>query len=245
MRDSIPANGERRSPPVSDRQIAAGVLAGVIRNSFADRGNLRARLLRYLWIELKRFGAPNVRNVPLSRIRGIEDVRVDGPVLHHGALVVSALSAILECEKIFAIGATLGETCAVIARNLPEVLIYTLAPLEPEPITAAWSHGPPEASHATHLTGTAATFGFSRFSGDIDLVLIDAGEATGDIRSETDAAFSLLSTLGTIVWDNYTHSADAYAYLNGLAPALDRPVFHILGTRLAVYSRWDIVRPGD
>ena len=76
-------------------------------------------------------------------------------------------------------------------------------------------------------------------------MLIDAKDAAGDIRSETDAAFSLLSELGTIVWDNYSHSADAYAYLNTLAPALDRPVFHILGTRLALYSRWDIVRPED
>ena len=54
-----------------------------------------------------------------------------------------------------------------------------------------------------------------------------------------------LSELGTIVWDDYTHSAGAYAYLNTLAPALDRPVFHLLGTRLAVYSRWDIVLPDD
>ena len=66
-----------------------------------------------------------------------------------------------------------------------------------------------------------------------------------DLREETDAAFSLLSELGTIIWDNYTHSAAAYAYLNALAPALDRPVFHLLGTRLALYSRWDIVRPYD
>ena len=26
-----------------------------------------------------------------------------------------------------------------------------------------------------------------------------------------------------------------------LAPALDRPIYHLAGTRLALYSRWDIV----
>jgi hypothetical protein len=79
----------------------------------------------------------------------------------------------------------------------------------------------------------------------MDLVHIDAGEGGADIRAQTDAAFGLLSELGSIVWADYPHSAGVYAYLNELAPALDRPVFHILGTRLALYSRWDIVRPSD
>jgi len=235
-----------RSPPVSDRQIAAGVVAGVIRNSLAGPGDLRARLLRYIWIELKRYGASNVRNIPLSRIRGIHDVRVEGPVMRHGALVISALSALLECEKIFAFGAAVGETCALIAHNLPEVLIYRLLPAAPHAFgPPGRPHIAPVAGNISLLTGSAQTFDLSRYSGKSDLVLIDAADAAGDIRSETDAAFSLLSELGTIVWDNYSHSADAYAHLNALAPALDRPVFHILGTRLALYSRWDIVRPDD
>jgi len=29
--------------------------------------------------------------------------------------------------------------------------------------------------------------------------------------------------------------------LTALAPALDRPIYHLAGTRLALYSRWDIV----
>jgi hypothetical protein len=244
MSASAAASRERRTSPVTDRHIAPGVVAGVIRNSLSGPGDHRARLLRSVWIELKRFGASSVENVPLSRIRGIDDVRVDGPVVRHEALIVSALSALLECEKIFAFGAALSDTCALIAHNLPDVLIYALVPPEPQRLGAARSNPAPEKG-ITRLSGSVATFDLARYSGKNDLVLIDAGDAATAIRPETDAAFSLLSELGTIVWDNYTHSADAYAYLNALAPALDRPVFHILGTRLALYSRWDIVRPDD
>lgn len=238
-----PIGRERRSTPIGNRHIAFDVIAGVIRNALAGRGHERLLLLRQLWIELKRFGASNVRSIPLSRIRAIHDVHVEGPIDQHGALVISALAGVLECETIFAFGPA-RDTSAVLAHNLPEANIYALAPPEVEPLAAARTH-PRPASNITRLIGSAETFDLSRYSGKSDLVLIDAGDDMGDLREETDAAFSLISELGTIVWDNYSHSAAAYAYLNALAPALDRPVFHILGTRLALYSRWDIVRPDD
>jgi hypothetical protein len=241
---TTPTGRGRRSAPIGERHIAFDVLAGVIRNALAGRGDERMPLLRQLWIELKRFGASNVRNIPLSRIRAIHDVHVEGPIDQPAALVISALAALLECETIFAFGPA-RDTSAVLAHNLPEAKIYALTSPEVEPLAAARSHLRPVAGNITRLTGSAETFDLSRYSGTSDLVIIDAGDASGDIREETDAAFSLLSELGTIVWDNYTHSAEAYAYLNALAPALDRPVFHLLGTRLALYSRWDIVRPDD
>jgi len=230
---------------VSDRQIAGGVIAGVLRNSLTT-GQLRTGLFRYLWIELKRFGASNVRNVPLSRVRGINDVHVRGPVVRHGVLVLAALSVVLECERIFAVGADLDQACRVLAHNLPTARIYWLAPSAPEPLLGPRLGGEAsETSRITRLTARPPTFDVSPYRGTIDLVHIDAGDDNGDIRSHTESAFSLLSELGSIVWDNYTYSSTAYAYLNRLAPTLDRPIIHILGTRLALYSRWDIVRPSD
>lgn len=235
---------ERRNARIGERHVAFDVVAGVIRNALAGRGDQRRLLLRQLWVELMRFGASNVRNIPLSRIRGIHDVRVDGPVDEHDVLLMSALAALLECETIFALG--LGrDISSVLAHNLPEATVYALVTPELEPLAAARPHPGPVTGNVTRLAGSAETFDLSRYSGTSDLVIIAAGESSGDIREETDAAFSLLSELGTIVWDNYTNSAGAYAYLNALAPALDRPVFHLLGTRLALYSRWDIVRPDD
>jgi len=232
---------ERPSARIGERHVALDVIAGVIRKAIAGRGDDRMLLLRQLWIELRRFSASNVRNIPLSRIRAIHDVHVAGPIDQTDALVVSALAAVLECDTIFVFGPA-RDTGAVLAHNLPEAQIYALVPPEPESLAAARSHPRQPAGNITRLAGSAATFDLSRYSGKSDLVFIDG---VRDLREETDAAFSLLSELGTIIWDNYTHSAAAYAYLNALAPALDRPVFHLLGTRLALYSRWDIVRPYD
>jgi len=232
---------EHPSARIGERHVAIDVIAGVIRKAIAGRGDERMLLLRQLWIELRRFSASNVRNIPLSRIRAIHDVHVAGPIDQTDALVVSAIAAVLECDTIFMFGPA-RDTGTVLAHNLPEAQIYALVPPEPESLAAARSHPRQPAGNIARLAGSAATFDLSRYSGKSDLVFIDG---VRDLREETDAAFSLLSELGTIIWDNYTHSAAAYAYLNALAPALDRPVFHLLGTRLALYSRWDIVRPYD
>jgi hypothetical protein len=77
----------------------------------------------------------------------------------------------------------------------------------------------------------------------MDLVYIDASHSYSAVRSDTQAAFSMLSDLGMIVWDDYTYFPGVYAYLNEIAPTLDHPIFHVLGTRLAVYSRWNVLLP--
>jgi hypothetical protein len=236
------AGRKRPSMPARGWRIAGPVATGVVRNSLAN-GEHRSQLLRRIGIELMRFGASSIENVPLSRIRGIDDVRVEGPVLRHGLLVLCALSALLDCETVFAFGPNTDELCSVLAENLPAVRIHRFSASATEGRLGALQPDTLDPSQITHLTGDPDTFDFSPYSGAIDLVHIDGGDADVDIRAETDAAFSLLSELGTIVWGNYPHSPSAYAYLNELAPALDRQVFHILGTRLALYSRWDIVRP--
>jgi hypothetical protein len=57
------------------------------------------------------------------------------------------------------------------------------------------------------------------------------------VKSDTEAALMMLSPEGTIVWDDYTHYPGIYRYLNDLSPRLDRPVVHILETRLAICTR--------
>jgi hypothetical protein len=231
---------------VGNRQIFPGVVAGVIRHSLSDPTVVRPRLLRYVWIELKRFGATNVRNIELSRIRGIESIRVEGPVVRHGMLVLSALAGLLESETIFTFGRLLDDTAWLIAHNLPAARVYTLE--LPRPATAARGErlpAPPEMAQIKHLQGEAGSFDFAPYSGTVDLVYIDGSPDSGSLPAQTDAAFGMLSELGCIVWDAYTYDAGVYDFLNRLAPELDRPIFHILGTRLALYSRWDIVVPQE
>lgn len=257
VRNAAPGRRIRR---VSNWDILPLVVGTAIRRAVSDPGRLRAGPLKHLWIELKSFGAPHVVDVELSRIGGIERVDVDGPVLRHSPLVLGALGVLVEAETIFEFGTYRGDTTHFLAHNLPRSRIYTLDLAGPDSISSAqleltdhdeyfreWDHGvrfrgTPEESRITKLVGDSATFDFSPYRGTMDLVYVDASHSYSYVRSDTEAALSMLSESGTIVWDDYTHYPGIYAYLNELAPALDRPVFHILGTRLAVYSRRELLR---
>jgi len=245
---------------VENRHILPTVVGGAIRRSIADRG-LRATLGKAFWIELKRFSARGVRNIDISRIRGIEQVNVEGSVLRHCPLVLAALGRLLECHSVFEFGTFRGDTSWLLAHNLPDARIFTLDLPGPEAVKTAelditdggeyfenWDRGSrfrgtAEASRITQLFGDSATFDFSPYSRRMDLVYIDASHSYSYVRSDTEAALEMLSETGTIVWDDYTYYPGLYAYLNELAPTLDRPIFHLLGTRHALYSRRDIIVP--
>ncbi|HYR93980.1 MAG TPA: class I SAM-dependent methyltransferase [Methylomirabilota bacterium] len=221
----------------------------------------RHALLKDLWVDLMRVGTSSVVNVEPERIRGIDTVRVTGLVSRTGRLVVAALSVVLEAESIFEIGTYAGETTWVLAHNQPKARVYTLDLPGPEAVAVAglelthpqyfaqWDrgryfHGTPEAERITQLFGDSATFDFAPYAGKMDLVYIDASHSYSDVRSDTKAAFGMLSELGTIVWDDYTYYPGVYAYVNEIGLTLDHPIFHVLGTRLAVYSRWNVLSPG-
>jgi len=257
----VPRPRKRRVRHVGIGDIFLNVVAGALGRSMGD-GRARHGFLKSLWTETKRFGAPNIVNVELTRIRGIDGVTVDGPVWRHCPLVLGALAMLLECESVFEFGTFRGDTAWLLAHNLPSARIYTLdlsgpgevdtAELEltdPEYFTTwdrgARFRGTPEARRIHQLFGDTATFDFAPFSGKMDLVYIDASHSYSYVRSDTEAAFGLLSETGTIVWDDYTYYPGIYAYLNEIAPSLDGPIYHLLGTRLALYSRWDIVLPDE
>ena len=250
------ATGEIRR--VENRHILPGVAAGVMRSSLDPRR--RHALMKDLWVDLKRGGASNVVNVEAERIRGIDSVRVTGPVSRTCRLMLAALAKVLDAEAIFEIGTYLGETTWTLAHNQPKAHVHTLDLPGPAAVAAAgleltdpeyfvrWDRGryfrgTPEAERITQLLGDSASFDFSPYSGRMDLVFIDASHSYSYVRSDTDAAFGMLTELGMIVWDDYTYYPGVYAYLNEIAPTLDRPIFHILGTRLAVYSRWNLLLP--
>ena len=252
--------GERPIKRVRDRNIVTIVLAGVARNWLTNPDHPRSRLFANLWMELKCFGAPRVRSIALSRIRGIDRVQVEGPVRRHSPLVVTALASLLQSETVFEFGPDTGDTAWLLAHNLPNARLFWLddglRPSEdarPEQIDRVPHHlqehlglrtdATPQASVITRLSGRSASFDFRPYSGTADLVYIEASHRDAYMASDTDAAFGLLSDLGSIIWDGYIGDPGVYAYLNELAPKLDRPIYHILGTRLAFYSRWDIVVP--
>jgi len=249
---------------ISNRHILPMVLKGLARNALRDQGRARHRFVQELFIAAKCFGAPNVRNIEVSNIRGIDQATVRGGVTRiarnpqYDSFVLAALCQALQCRTVFEIGTYLGETAWLLAHNNPQATIYTLDLPDAGAVGTAkleltdpayfddWNRRAKylrtiEETRITQLLGDSATFDFSPYYARIDLVFIDASHSYSYVKSDTEAALKMLSDRGTIVWDDYTHYPGIYTYLNELSPQLERPVMHILGTRLALYSRQALV----
>jgi hypothetical protein len=252
---------------VRNRNILPVVLRGLIRNALKDPRGFRHRLLKGIFVELKRFSSPNIRNIEASEIVGIDNAVVTGGVTRvavgpqYDSLLLAALCQVLDCKTIFEIGTYHGETAWLLAHNKPAARIYTLdlpginatshVKLELTDLDyfKTWNRGvkfvgTPEQDKITQLYGDSATFDFSPYRGSIDLVFIDASHSYSYVKSDTTAALEMLSEQGTIVWDDYTYYPGIFAFLNELAPRLDKPIVHILGTRFAIYSRSELTIRG-
>lgn len=261
-----PARLDERPTPtrsVGNRQILPSVLRGLWSQTLPHAG-MRYQLFKSLWIEIKRYGAPHVKNVELADVIGTPSPLVEGRLLMTGSgpganfrsapLILAALAQVRRCRTIFEFGTYHGETAWTVAHNNPGARVFTLdfedldaarsARLEltdPEYLER-WERGKEfvgtaEGRRITQLFGDSATFDFSPYERGMDLVYIDASHSYSYVRSDSQAALKMLSAGGTIVWDDYTHYPGIYAYLNQLSPTLDRPIAHILGTRLAIYTR--------
>ncbi|HKY49726.1 MAG TPA: class I SAM-dependent methyltransferase [Candidatus Limnocylindria bacterium] len=254
------APGIRR---VRNRDILPAVIRDTVARAVADPRGARARLLKRVWIELKSYSAPHIQSVSPSQIAGLDQIRVDGYVMRHSPLVLCALARLLACRTIFEIGTFRGDTSWLLAHNLPDARIFTLdlpgpgsAELARLEITDVdeyfhtWERGSrfrdtPEGLRITPLAGDSATFDFSPYRAEMDLVYIDASHSYSYVKADTEAALAMLSPTGTIVWDDYTYYPGIYAYLNELAPRLERPIYHLLGTRLAVHSRRGLLHDAE
>jgi predicted O-methyltransferase YrrM len=255
-RQSVERHDIRR---VTNWSILPSVVGRTAR-TVIGRGPDGHRLLKNLWIEAKRQSAPNVRNVRVQDISNLTDVTVTGDVARHCHLVLCALAKLLDCRTVFEIGTYRGEATWLLARNLPALQVFTLdlpnleaaehVALELTDRGEYFTHwergtkfaGTSESARITQLKGDSATFDFSPYLGQMDLVYIDASHSYSYVKSDTEAALRMLAPGGTIVWDDYTHYPGLYAYLNELATGLDKPILHLLETRLAVYSQTALLR---
>lgn len=111
----------------------------------------------------------------------------------------------------------------------------------PDEATGEAFHDTPEAERITQLWGDSATFDFSPYEGKVDLVYIDGAHTYDYVKADTANALRMLSPTGMIVWDDYGSNPGVYQLVNEVAATLDRPVYHVYGTRMAVYSRQDFV----
>lgn len=249
---------------VGNRQILPLVLGGGLRRALRDRRAFRQQLVKEVFVALKRFGAPRIRSIEVSDLSGIDDLLITSPVTRraigpqYDACVLAAVCRLLGCRTVFEFGTYRGETAWLVAHNNPATTVYTLDLPSVEAARGAaleltdrdyfqsWQRGArflgtPEQDRIVQLTGDSAKFNFAPYRGQIDLVFIDASHSYSYVRSDTEAALEMLSERGVIVWDDYTHYPGIYAYLHELAPRLERPILHLLGTRLALYSRGELL----
>lgn len=135
-----------------------------------------------------------------------------------GLAQIVGLAKALEAQTIFEIGTYNGVTALVVARNLPRVTVHTLdLPPETTPQLAVSESDPgnfsrfarrayegqPEGDRIVQHLGDSATFDFSPYFGTCQLVYIDGAHSYEYVANDTRIAIKLLSSNGTIVWDDY------------------------------------------
>lgn len=241
----------------SNRQIAVRALTGAMRSAIRSPAELRYHVIRDSWSIVKRFGAAAIDNVEVREIPCVQDAVVEGYIDDPNRSVLAALCRGIQARSFFEIGTNRGRTAWTVARNNPDLSVYTLDLPGPESVESArldlnpsdldlfvedWDRGEafaetPEAARITQLWGDSARFDFSPYEGLMDVVFVDGAHTYSYVRNDTEVALRMLTPRGALIWDDYPRIPGIYRYLAELAPTLDARPFHILGTRLVVYSR--------
>lgn len=244
-----------------NRGLLLPTLRGVARGIVRRRDEFRHHVARDAWTVAKRFAAPSVVNIEKREIPLVMWAVVEGWLDDHQRMLIAALAKGLDHRTFFEIGTNRGRTTWTVVRNSPEMRAFTLdVPLgdassataldlasddhhffRPDEATGEAFHDTPEAERITQLWGDSATFDFSPYEGKVDLVYIDGAHTYDYVKADTANALRMLSPTGMIVWDDYGSNPGVYQLVNEVAATLDRPVYHVYGTRMAVYSRQDFV----
>jgi predicted O-methyltransferase YrrM len=244
-----------------NRRIALSTMRGFASGLVHRPAEFRRHVIRDAWTVAKRFGAPTIQNIEFREIPMLYDAVVEGYLDDPQRSIIAALIRGLGSETFFEIGTSLGRTTWTVARHNPGVAIYTLdvppaqhadetrfelaaddrTYFRPPDACGIAFRETEEAARITQLWGDSATFDYAPYAGAIDFVYIDGAHAFDYVKSDTENALRMLSPRGTIAWDDYTTGPGVYEYLTGLAPSLDRHTYHLIGTRMAIYSRAELV----
>jgi hypothetical protein len=246
----------------SQSQVMSRTLRGALRGLVRRPDELRYHVIRQTWSAIKRFGAERIENIEIREILGAEDAVVETYLDDPNRGVIAAVCRAAEAKTFFEIGTNRGRTAWTVARNNPAVQVYTLDLPHKAAVDSAvlgmnesdlryfrpeWNRGDAyrdtaEAERIETLLGDSATFDYTPYLGGMDVVHVDGAHSFEYVRSDTERALKMLSERGTILWDDYPGYPGVYQFLTGLAPTLDRPLYHIIGTRLVMYTRLPIVR---
>jgi len=169
------------------------------------------------------------------------------------AFVLASITASLKPARIFEIGTFTGGAALIMAQQAPpgaQIFTLDMPPGQPlrlqglaaDPPTTESARiggrfrGRPYGDQIAQLHGDSATFDYSPYRGQIDLVFIDGSHSYEYVANDTERALEMLSPKGAIVWDDCSEDYP------GVVTALDEraavlPIVRIIGTRFAAFSR--------
>ena len=245
-----------------NRGVLGPTVAGFAKGLLSRRDEFRHHVLREAWTVAKRFGADPVVNIEAREIAAFEPTTVlEGPIDDNHRLLLAALARGLGCRTFFEIGTNRGWTTWTVAHNNPELSAFTLdvpPGTAPEGVAMALPsddrrffdpasqcgeafRGTPEDERITQLFADSAEFDFTPYHGTIDLVYIDGAHTYDYVMRDSDNALRMLTPAGTIAWDDYTINPGVLRAVREIAGRLGEPVYHVFGTRMALYSRAPLV----
>lgn len=253
-----PSNGPpMATDEVTNRDLVGRLAGGMWRGIRRRRLELRYQLAREYWATTKRFATGDeIRNVDVADLPALRDQIATAYIDDPNRAILSALCTAVGAGSFFEIGTNRGRTTLSVARTNPEIEIVTLDLPSPEAgheteldLTEAdkrlftdWRRGEafdgePEAERITQVLGDSATFDYSPYEGKMDVVFIDGSHSYPYVTNDTHAAERMLSETGMIVWDDYPGFPGVIKCVLESSRRLDGPVLHLLGTRMAVWSR--------
>ena len=170
-------------------------------------------------------------------------------------LTLATLCAALRPQHIFEFGTYTGESTLVMALNTPpetQITTIDLAPasrdthahglgvggFRPFTVGAAFIGTTPAAKIA-QVYGDTRSYDYRRLYGHVDLIYIDADHTYQFAKADSTSALAMLRPGGVILWDDYTWT-DAHPECAGVTRCVNelaatRPIFHLAGTRFAMY----------
>ena len=173
---------------------------------------------------------------------------------------IALIARFLKPKKVFEFGTYNGMTTLQLALNTPEdTIIYTLdIPPDMAGMTkyqldeldryvaaefrdkfntgvGSYFKGKQAEKKIIQILHDSATFDFSLYYRQMDLIFIDAGHDYQNKKSDSENALKMVSPNGVIMWDNFHDilNPDVTKFLTQLADQL--PLFHLRGTPLVVY----------
>jgi predicted O-methyltransferase YrrM len=104
-----------------------------------------------------------------------------------------------------------------------------------ETTVGSYFKGTSKESLITQLFGDSATFDFSPYYGQMDLIIIDACHSYEMKKIDTDNAFKMAKDKAIIIWDNY-HD-DVNPYVTKFLGELDIPLYHLKNTNFVIHKK--------